>query len=149
MKKFNRYQIFNIIILVLAIILSIVELVKIYIWSTHRHLEIGDFSLISGCFTWLILFVTWFIFATRFEHSGKFRKTSFSLLVCSVFCAVIRIYQKAIAFKSLFFESEIYSPPFIDRFTSLFELILILVLAVLLVVYFVCCLIKKHFKRLS
>lgn len=149
MKKFNKYLIFNIVIFVLATLLSVVEFVKICIWSTHRPLEMGDFSLMSGCVFWLTLFIFWFIFSIKFEHSGKFRKTSLVLLVCSMFCAMIRIYQKVVAFKSLFFESEIYSPPFIDRFTSLSELILILLLAVLLTIYFTYCLIKKHFKKLS
>lgn len=145
----NRYKLFNIIFFIAWIILFLFEIIKICIYSSHRELYSDDYLLLSVSFEYLILFSLWFVFASMFEHKGKFRKTSIIFFsICSI-CSLGYINRKFQYFKLLFFPKGDYIPVFMDQFTTLFEVCWVGVFAIIFTTYFIILLCKKHFKKSS
>ncbi len=146
MKQVN-FKILNIILFCLYTILFVFEITKVCIWVSHRPINNNDISEIGGAIECFLVFILWFIFSMLYECKGKFRKTSFAFfIVFSIFCFCI-IYSKATRLPYLYFGNENYTPPFIDKFTSMFELCFICVFTLLFVSYFIFLLCKKHFKK--
>lgn len=148
MKKLNVYQIFNIICLCMAIVLSSFEIIKIIIYSTHRPLTNLDYGNINGSLVLLAMFIAFFVFWFLYNRKTKFRKTTFTMLVICMAFVVVKVYSKVKSFSALYFPTDVYIPPFIDRFTSLFELCFVSLFAIYLIFVFVFTLKKKHFNKL-
>ncbi len=149
MKNAKFYKWFNISLFVFWLFLFVFEIVKVCIWGSHRQLVSSDYQLIAGGGEQVLLFGIWLIFSLLYETKGKFRKTTFTFYIIwsLLFCQLI--YQKAEIFSRLFFATEYYTPVFIDKFTSLFELCYVCIFTVVFIGYFVFLLCKKHFKKLS
>lgn len=149
MKKLNIYQIFNIICLCMAVVLSSFEIVKIITYSTHRPLTNLDYSNINGSLVLIAMSIVLFVFWCLYNRKTKFRKTTFAMLIACMIFVVVKVYSKIKTFSVLYFPTDFYTPPFIDKFTSLFELCFVSLFAIYLIFVFVFTLRKKHFKRLS
>jgi len=146
----NRFKVFNIILFCAWVLLYVFELIKLCIWVSHRPLETTDISnIIVGGLERVLLFLVWFVFSIKYETNQKFKKTTivfFSL--CSLLCVGF-IYSKAVTFSQLFLGNEYYTPPFIDKFTSLFELLYITIYSLCFISYFVVLICKKHFIKME
>lgn len=149
MKKSNIYQIFNIFCLCMAIVLSSFEIIKIIIYSTHRPLTNLDYGNINGSLVLLAIFITLFAFWSLYNRKAKFRKTTFAMLIICMVFVVVKVYSKIKSFSTLYFPTDVYIPPFIDKFTSLFELCFVSLFAIYLIFVFVFSLKRRHFKELS
>lgn len=145
----NRYNIFNICFFIFWNILILFEIVKMCIWLSHRPFQQTDLSILIALLERVCVFSLWFVFVIKFEKQQKFRIPTIALfLVCSIILIGF-IYAKAMGFSHLFFTTENYTPPFIDKFTSLFELCYMIIFAISFISYFITLLCKKHFKKLS
>ena len=149
MKKMNIYQIFNIICLCMAVVLSVFEIVKIIIYSTHRPLTNLDYGNINGSLVLIAMSVALFVFWCLYNNKSRFRKTAFGMLIVCMVFVLVKVYSKIKTFSVLYFPTEVYTPPFIDKFTSLFELCFVSLFAIYLIFVFIFTLKKKHFRRLS
>ena len=147
--KTNQIKIFNIVLFVAYILFSAFQLGKFGYYASHRELIQSDIAAIVGIVESLTIFIVWFIFAMIFNSKKKFRIVSLVMFaVCSVL-VLAQIYSKIKSFGQLFFPTDDYTPPFIDKFTSLFELCFIIVFALSFIAYFVVLIKRKHFQKSS
>lgn len=147
LKKLNKFQIINIVVFAIYCLLFICEIGKVCVWASHRELCEVDYVCLANSFEIFVIYMLLFIFSFIFEKNGKFRVTSIVFYsICSLI-APFRIAQKISDFKQLFFATEYYTPVFIDKFTTLFELCVISIFTLLLVSYFMYLIHKRHFKK--
>lgn len=147
MKKLNKYQLLNIIIFVAYTILFIFETCKVCYWGSHRELCQVDYVYIATSIEFFVCFLLLFIFSWYYEKENRFRKTS---LIFFCICSIItpfRVAQKVSDFKQLFIATDYYTPVFVDKFTTLFELCYISIFVLLIFSYFIYLLKNKHFNK--
>lgn len=149
MNKLNIVKKLNILIYILFSILCVFEISKIIYYSSHRPLASADIRYLLGTIEMLVLFTVFFVFAMQYAKSGKFRKTTFILLVICLVLSVLKINQVVNNFTQLFFSTEFYEPAFVDKFTSLFELCYLIAFDIIFIAFFIYLIKIKHFKKLS
>ncbi|MBQ7288065.1 MAG: hypothetical protein IJW73_09925 [Candidatus Gastranaerophilales bacterium] len=149
MNKLNIVKKLNILIYTLFAFLCIFEIAKIVYYGTHRPLIKADWNYLAGTIEMFVLFTTFFVFTMIYIKSGKFRKTSFVLLIVCLILCVLKIGQVINNFNQLFFPTEYWQPPFVDKFTSLFELCYLLSFDIIFIGFFVYLLKIKYYKKSS
>jgi len=137
MNKLNKIQKLNILIYLLLITFCIFQIAKVIFYSTNRPLYSADYQCISSSISMLAMFTIFFVFSMIFFKTGKFRKTTFVMFIVWIVLFSQIIYQKAVDFSHLFFKTENFIPSFADKFTSLFELCNIALLAIALTAFFI------------
>lgn len=147
MSKLKKYQVLNVLFFVLYTFLFLFEITKVCIYASHRQLWAEDYRLIYNAIMYFALFLALFVLSLIYHKTSKCRIAVFIFHIIAVIICVGRIYRNAITFSQLFFPTIDYVPPFIDKFTSLFELIYILVFSIMFISYFVYLLRSKYFKK--
>ena len=143
----NRYKIFNLIFFITWIFIFLFVIIKMCVWASKRPFIRADYITLSMNCEQLIVFICWFVFSQIYEKNGRFRKTSLVFYIFWSICCLGIIRLKAIDFSRQFFATATYTPPFIDKFTSLFELCYVCLFSLLFISYFIFLLCKKHFLK--
>ena len=145
----KKVKIFIIVLFVAYAVFTLFQIGKIIYYSGHRELTSIDYQEIIGTLLRFCFCLLWFIFAMHYHSKGKHRVLS---IVCYSFCSLLfclEIYSKIKLFNQLFIGTEYWTPPFIDKFTSLFELCYIIIFAVAFVSAFIYLLRRNYFSKLS
>lgn len=149
MNKLNVVKKLNILIYTFFSILCLFEISKVVYYASHRPLTSVDIRYLAGTIEMLFLFTVFFVFAMLYAKSGKFRKTTFVLLIICLALCLLKIGQVSNNFSQLFFSTETYNPVFIDKFTSLFEFCYLIAFDIFFIAFFIYLVKIKYFKKLS
>lgn len=144
--KSKKYQVFNIVALVLGAFICIFGLSKIAYYSSHRPLGIYDYLEINDYSLCLLSVILLFISATIYHKKRKLR-----ILTIVLYCANILIfvlYSRYYILQAIqVFTSELWLPNNVDYFTSLFESIFGSLFSLYLISTFIYMIATKYFKR--
>lgn len=147
MKRLNKYQIFNIVMLSAYTLLFLFEIIKFCIYSSHRELSFIDYRAIGSSVIFFLLILSLFVVGFIYNKVKKCRIVYFVFFAVMILLCIGKVFSTFNNFLILFFPTDTYSPPFIDKFTSLFEFCYMSVYATFLIVLFVIFVCKKHFKK--
>lgn len=92
-------------------VLFFLEIVKFFIYWSHRDAYFVDFQWISIYFSQFIFLFLWFIFAINFCKNGAFRKTTLVLFIASIVDLGIKLFQKINELSTLFLSGNETTPP--------------------------------------
>lgn len=145
----NKVKIFNRVLYIFCVIFATFQVCKIFHYATHRTLDLIDYRELLFVVEHFVIYTIWFVFATLYCNKQKFRTFNIiSYSFCSIMSALL-IYTKAKSFRNLFFQDSWGMPSIVDKITSLTELILAVVIAVLFVSNLIYLFVKKYFKKSS
>jgi len=144
--KNKRYQVFNIIALVLGIFICIFGLSKIVYYSSHRPLGVVDYREINNYLFCFIPIILLFISATIYHKKRKLRILTIILYCVNILIFVL--YSRYYILQAIqVFTSELWLPNNVDYFTSLFESIFGSLFSLYLISTFIYMIATKYFKR--
>ena len=143
--KSKKYQILNIITLILGIIITTFGISKIIYYACHRPLGVVDYSEIGNYCYCFISTVLLFVFATIYNKKKKLRVSTI-VLYCITILIFILYSRYHIDKAIVMFNSDLWLPNKVDNFTFLFESISGSLFTLYLVITFIYLLVNKYFK---